>query len=126
MEESKGQKRKLEKSSSDEESDKSVKSFIYVGNVGNTMSDSSSGEENHMCERSRKRKKMKISSDKEEESSDCQITGYDTPPKSASDTKEDRLKLPIPRVFLYREFLSTETGKWILWLFVTLKTETCF
>ena len=37
-----------------------------------------------------------------------------------------RVSVPIPRVFLYREFLSTETGKWNLFIFVTQKTETCF
>ena len=91
MESPRGKKRPRENDKeSHSDSEKSVQSYIYLGDVNNTVNECSSSESS--CEKSevKKKKKAKLflndtqnrqKSDSDENSDDCKITGYETPPK---------------------------------------------
>ena len=90
MESPHGKKRPLEKDEDvDSDSDKSVQSYIYLGDVDNTVNEYSSSESSVSKLKSPKKKKFKLSCDGAEnavksvsdDNSDCQVTGYETPPK---------------------------------------------
>ena len=88
MDGSKGIKRKFEENTTDSDSDKSIQSYVHLGDIGNTMSDSSTNDTKLLKIYSSKRKKIATpdiskhdhSSISETSSDDCKIIDYQPPP----------------------------------------------
>ena len=72
------------------DSDKSVQSYINLGNVEHTVEEYSSSDSNCSDPKSPRRKKMKIntharsSQESQDDSNDCKVIGYKSPPKDVS------------------------------------------
>ena len=88
MENIKGKKQHCNTSSSDENLDKSIEYCINLGDVGHTMSESSSNEEKQISAKLPNRKKIKKNYETHDDDSDCQIVGYIPPTKNIIEKQE--------------------------------------